>query len=182
MSFAEAQVLCRQADDCLLKATQVQENGVLLAEATSLFLKATDLDPLTATPYLGLASILYSMGDQQRSVGLLMQAQELEPFNLDVVQRLRRFQKTPPPAPPQNSLSQQISSLNPAAFAETVSFGAEPVPAPRQISALIGLKPSCVQSGPQVELLQSALLALGYAIDMNGQFDKACHQALQAYQ
>lgn len=178
MNTAEAHALCQAAENCLHKAQTLLDNGPLVAEAATLYLQATELDPDSVLPYLGLACIGYAMGDQAQSVGLLMQAQALEPHNLKVAQLLQRFQKKAPPAPPP---TQSVRSLNPGVLLASVSFDT-PNPTPERLAQAIGLAPHAIQSGPQVALLQTALQAIGFSLAVTDSFDGPTLKALQAYQ
>ncbi len=178
MNLELAQSLCQQARVCLLESHQIEENGTLLAEAGTLYLQAVHQDPTLAEPYLGLAMISYSAGQQPQALALLRQAQELEPYNLKAQQMLRRMQKQAAPAPFKKTAVRVVERF------ETVEPQATlfPVKTAPRIQDNLGQQKGCVQAGPQINLLQQALQALGFELELNGSFDRKTLKALQAYQ
>ena len=206
MSDDQALNLCQQANSYIVKAQNLEDNGPLLAEAGSLYLEATRLDPELAGPYLGLAYITYIAGDRRSAMGLLLRAKTLEPLNLHVAKMLRRFQTKP--SLNLHGKKKQIKSLKPSFAGDTLpeaspdppiqaslpevleAAAAIPIaPAPVQpaqarerLRDIVGQHKDAVQSGPQVESLQSALKALGFPLEVNGQFDRHTLKALQSYQ
>lgn len=177
-----AQALCDEADRLVRDAQGLKENGPMLARAGQLYLNASALDTRLAAPYLGLAVLSYSMGKQKQAVGLLMQAKELEPFNVKVVQALKRFKKKAPPKPQPPPPKTQVKNLSKEAAEEKVSFKSQRQNPKPRIRIRLGLQKGCLQDQSQIELLQKALQAIGLPVDVSGTFDKKTLKAVQKYQ
>ena len=111
-----------------------------------------------------------------------------------------KFKNKPPPAELRKIRSLRQSMSSGSKTANMMAFKNKPTslkgpPAVKQssgpkqemapgISQTLGMsnQAGCVSEGPQVSLLQKALVAKGFPIVINGKFDKKTFKALQTFQ
>jgi tetratricopeptide (TPR) repeat protein len=82
-----------EADNCLLKAGNREDNGLrsekdLLIEAVGLYHEAIKIYPRLPEPYIGLAHVCYLSGNLKKAVSFLYNALDIDPDNPVALDRL----------------------------------------------------------------------------------------------
>lgn len=144
---AQAQAICRQADQLLEAAAARSENHDLVAEAAELYIQAASLDPEQIGPYLGLAYLMIASGNLDSAQGLLLQARELEPGHPEIAwfeQELSRLETRrvsfEPASKAGSAPIQKLASIR--------RLGQDSCPKPADRSQFLASGPAALNFGP----------------------------------
>lgn len=157
LSFEQALTQSQQARHLLEIAYQQQQanqnNQALLLLACEFFQEILDSEHEIADAYLGLASLVFANGEPAYALRLLDNAEQLEPFNLEIAQLRKQFQS---PLADQASVTPGLEVLIP--WSEKASSKTKS-PAERILGELHGFFQS------EAELSSLIRDGLGYAIN-----------------
>lgn len=159
LSYQQALAQSERARHLLAVAYQQQQNQqnnqALLELACAFFQEVLDSEHEIANAYLGLATLIYANGDPHYALRLLQNAEQLEPFNLEIATLRKQFQSPSAEIPSSTPGLEVLTSWSKTSEAKTMS------PAERLLGDLHGIFPS------QTNLSDLMQIGLGYTLNQS---------------